>query len=96
MKARWFPVKAMVVVVVFFAMSSVMAGAAEVVFPVSAYTPEKLAKVREWKKVWAGKRIDKTNIDQVAQFMPESFAGIYKAWQRRWIDTWHKAVLYLE
>lgn len=52
--------------------------AEEVVFPVSAYTPEELAEVREWEKTWAGKKIDKTNIDQVAEFMPSSYVDIYK------------------
>jgi len=51
--------------------------AAEVRIP-SAYTPEELAKVREWEKIWVGKKIDKTNIDQVAEFLPESYVGIYK------------------
>jgi hypothetical protein len=52
--------------------------AAEVVFPISAYSPEELAKVRTWEKTWAGKKIDKSNIDEVAEFMPESYVGIYK------------------
>jgi hypothetical protein len=59
-------------------MAPVLAVAAEVKFPVSAYTPEELAKVREWEKTWAGKKIDKTNIDQVAEFFPESYIDIYK------------------
>ncbi len=53
-----------------------LTGAAEVMQ--TAYTPEELAKVREWEKTWAGKKIDKSNIDQVAAFMPESYVGIYK------------------
>jgi hypothetical protein len=59
-------------------MIPVIAGAAEVIFPVSAYTPEDLAKVRQWEKTWAGKKIDKSNIDQVAEFMPASYVEIYK------------------
>jgi len=43
-----------------------------------AYTPEELAKVREWEKTWAGKRIDKNNIDQVADMLPQGFVDIYK------------------
>jgi len=54
------------------------AGAAEVKFPVSAYTPQELAKVREWEKNWAGKKIDQSNIDQVAEYLPETWAAIYK------------------
>lgn len=51
--------------------------AAEVVMP-TAYTTDELAKVREWEKTWVGKKIDKTNVDQVAQYMPESYVGLYK------------------
>jgi len=51
--------------------------AAEVVMP-TAYTADELAKVREWEKTWVGKKIDKTNVDQVAQYMPESYVGLYK------------------
>ena len=54
------------------------AGAAEVNFPVSAYTPEELAKVREWEKTWVGKKITKDNIDQVAEFLPEKIPEIFK------------------
>jgi len=44
----------------------------------TAYTAEELAKVRAWEKTWVGKKIDQSNIDQVAEFMPESYVGIYK------------------
>jgi len=60
------------VVLMTFIMPAI-AAAAEVVFPVSAYAPEELAEVRQWEKTWAGKKIDKTNIDQVAEFMPASY-----------------------
>jgi len=52
--------------------------AAEAQFPVPAYTSEELAKVREWEKTWVGKTVDASNIDQIAQFLPEGFAGIFK------------------
>jgi len=52
--------------------------AAEIDYPVAAYFGEELAKVRAWEKTWAGKKIDGSNIDQVAEFLPESFAGMYK------------------
>lgn len=55
-----------------------LAYADELNYPVAAYSEEELAKVREWEKEWVGKKIDKSNIDQVAEFMPESYAGIYK------------------
>jgi hypothetical protein len=67
-----------IIIAVTFIMVPALARAAEVKFPVPAYTHEELSKVRGWEKTWAGKKIDKTNIDQVAEFLLESFAGIYK------------------
>ncbi len=71
-----------VIMTVFVALVTFMmpfkTGAEEVVFPVSAYTPEELAEVRLWEKTWAGKKIDKNNIDRVAEFMPSSYVEIYK------------------
>ena len=67
-----------IIVAVALTIVPILAAAVEITFPVAAYTPEELAKVREWEKTWAGKKIDKSNIDQVAQFMPESYVGIYK------------------
>jgi hypothetical protein len=43
-----------------------------------AYTDAELAGVREWEKAWAGKKIDTTNVDQVAQFLPDALVGIIK------------------
>jgi hypothetical protein len=55
-----------------------MSVSAEVVYPVPSYDNEALTEVREWEKTWAGKKIDKTNIDQVAEYIPESFVSVYK------------------
>ena len=52
--------------------------AAEVKYPVAGYSSEELAKVREWEKTWAGKKIDKSNIGQVAEFMLPTLVEIYK------------------
>ena len=65
------------------ALFSMSAGAHAADMLSKAYTAEELAKVREWEKTWAGKKIDKTNIDQVADLLPESYVGIYKN-----PDTW--------
>ncbi|MCP4717264.1 MAG: hypothetical protein GY868_19245, partial [Deltaproteobacteria bacterium] len=54
------------------------AAAVEVTYPVAAYTAEELAKVREWEKTWVGKKIDKSNIDQVAEYMLDPLVEIYK------------------
>jgi len=63
--------------IVFFVMTF-PASAAEVTYPVASYNGEELAKVRAWEKNWAGKKIDKTNIDQVSEFMLDRLVGIYK------------------
>ncbi len=47
-------------------------------YPVAAYSADELAKVREWEKTWAGKKIDTSNIDQVAQFLPDQIVQLYK------------------
>ncbi len=44
----------------------------------TAYTAAELQKVRDWEKTWVGKKIDNTNIDQVAEFLPESWIELYK------------------
>ncbi|MCP4622924.1 MAG: hypothetical protein GY850_05275, partial [bacterium] len=54
-----------------------MAGAAEIDMGTS-YSAEELAKVREWEKTWVGKKIDKSNIDQVADFMVKGYVEMYK------------------
>jgi len=55
----------------------VLVYAEQIVFPGSAYTDEELAKVREWEKTWAGKKIDKSNVEQIKEFLPESYVGVY-------------------
>ncbi len=44
----------------------------------TAYTDEELKEVRTWEKTWAGKRIDKSNIDKVAAYLPEAYVQAYK------------------
>jgi hypothetical protein len=50
--------------------------AADVQFPTPGYTAGDLAKVREWEKTWAGKKITAENADQVKEYLHE---GVYKA-----------------
>lgn len=69
---------AAILITVAILFSPVILFAEEVDFPISAYSPEELTKLRAWEKIWAGKIVDKNNIDQVAEFMPESYVGIYK------------------
>ncbi len=62
------------IVVLFFCIPPAFA----IEYPVAAYQGEDLARVRQWEKTWAGKKVDTGNIDQVAGFLPESFVGMYK------------------
>ena len=41
----------------------------EVKFPTPSYEGEELAKVREWEKTWAGKKVTSANIDQVKDLL---------------------------
>ena len=54
-------------------------------FPKVCYNGDELAKVREWEKTWAGKKIDSSNVDGVKEFLPESFYGLIKD-----TDRWGK------
>ena len=40
-----------------------------------AFEGEELQKVREWEKTWAGKTVNRSNVDQVKEFIPE---GVYE------------------
>jgi len=69
--------------------------AAEMRYPVPSYEGEELAKVREWEKQWAGKKIDATNVDGVKEFIPENLYKLYKD-PEKWGSTWFDIVPYSE
>ena len=54
------------------------ARAATLAFPPSCYTQDELQQIRQWEKTWSGKKIDKTSVDQIAPFLPDSYVAIYK------------------
>ena len=60
---------ATVALYVFFAAPAL---AKEINYPVHSYDDAELAKVRAWEKQWVGKTIDKSNVDQVKDFLPPS------------------------
>lgn len=45
---------------------------------IPSYEGEKLARLREWEKQWAGKRVNKTNVDQIKDFLLPSQYKIMK------------------
>jgi hypothetical protein len=67
--------------------------AADLNFPVACYQGDELAKVREWEKTFAGKKITAANVDQVKEFLPESFYNLMKD-TKRWGDWWFTVVPY--
>jgi hypothetical protein len=69
--------------------------AEEIRYPVPAYAGEELEKVRQWEKIWVGKRIDPVTIDQVKEFIPESLYQIIKN-PEAWGESWFEIVPYRE
>jgi hypothetical protein len=60
-------------------------------YPIPAYEGEELAKVREWEKTWVGKKIDASNVDQVADFLPKGWVTVMKD-----TGTWRTDGLWFE
>jgi len=52
--------------------SSLPCRAAEITFPTPAYEAAELQKVKDWEKIWAGKKISTENVDQVKEFLHEA------------------------
>jgi len=69
--------------------------AADINFPVACYQGEELAKVREWEKTFVDKKITSANVDEVKEFLPESFYSIMKD-TKRWGEGWFVVVPYQE
>ena len=81
-----------VICLLFFLQS---AGGAEINYPVPCYQGEELKKVRDWEKIWAGKKITLANIDQVKEFLPENFYNMITD-TKTWNETWFEIVPYKE
>jgi len=69
--------------------------AEEIRYPVPSYEGEELAKVRQWEKIWVGKKIDPTTIDEVKEFIPESLYQIMSD-PDKWGESWFEIVPYRE
>jgi len=78
MTSKGFLRVSLIVLMISLLLVPAMVCAEQFAFPGSAFTDEELAKVREWEKTWAGKKIDQTNVDQVKEYLPESYYGVYK------------------
>jgi len=55
-----------------------LCGAAEVPFPSPSYDADSLAKVREWEKMWARKKITTETVDQVKDYLHEAVYKVMK------------------
>jgi len=62
-------------------------------FPVVCYQGDELKKVRAWEATWVGKKISSANVDEVKEFLPESFYNLMKD-TARWGDSWFVIVPY--
>jgi hypothetical protein len=62
--------------------------AQEMRYFIPSYEGEELARVREWEKEWAGKKVDKTNVDQIKDFLLPSQHKIMKDPNYLNDDTW--------
>ena len=62
-----------------FMLAPDMVLAADINFPVACYQGDELAKLREWEKTYAGKKITAANVDEVKEFLPESSLMTLKA-----------------
>ncbi len=69
--------------------------AADINFPVACYQGDELAKLREWEKTYAGKKISAANVDEVKEYLPESFYNLMKD-TNRWGEWWFVIVPYQE
>jgi hypothetical protein len=86
-KAKW----AMLLVLPLCLFWVLPCNAQEVRYPIPCYEGEDLTEVREWEKTWVGQRIDGTNIDQVADFIPKGWVTIYNN-----LPTWRSDRMYFE
>ena len=78
-----------------FMLAPDMVLAADINFPVACYQGDELAKLREWEKTYAGKKITAANVDEVKEYLPESFYNLMKD-TGRWGEWWFVIVPYQE
>ena len=44
----------------------------------TCYTSDELQRLKKWEELWTGKKIDKNNVDQIAEFLPDAYVSLYK------------------
>jgi hypothetical protein len=81
------------IVSIMLAPLSGLAGALE--YPVASFQGDELAKVQAWEKTWAGKKITSANVDEVKEYLPETFHALMKD-TNKWGESWFEIVPYRE
>lgn len=74
---------------------SVSLYAAEVKYPVPSFKGDDLQKVRAWEDIWVGKKINHQNIDQVKEYVTDSYYNILKN-PDKWGELWFEIAPYRE
>ena len=69
------------------------AWAADIDLTKSSYTDNELQQLRVWEKQWVGKKISSATIEQVREFLPETFYKLMKDTER-WGESWFLIVPY--
>lgn len=75
------------------ALLAASAWAEEIKYPVACYQGDELQQVRKWEEQWVGKKVTSANVDEVKEFLPESFYNIIKD-VSRWGEIWFEVVPY--
>ena len=81
------------VVIICLMLVPVSVPAKELQYPVPCYQGDELAKVQAWEKTWAGKKISSATVDEVKEFLHETFYTIMKETDR-WGESWFEIVPY--
>ena len=69
------------------------ASAKDLQYPVACYQGDDLKKLQDWEATWVGKKITSANVDQVKDFLPESFYATMKD-TGKFGDSWFEIVPY--
>ena len=56
-------------------------------YPVPSYEGEELQKLLKWEKTWVGKKVTSANVDQVKDFLKESYFDIVSN-PEKWGEIW--------
>ena len=69
------------------------AQAKDLQYPAACYQGDELKKLLDWEATWVGKKVTSANVDQVKDFLPESFYATMKD-ATKWGDSWFEIVPY--